>query len=1390
MASNRLTVALLVLLSMSAWLTGRTSSGIAQATDAMAGGIAGNAALRAQCDDLLRRARQAMAENDLQAARALLGQAEALGVEYGPLYPGDTPQKLRRDLERKAQAMRNPGGGGSGLLGALVGRGSTAPPVTDPFISTNAAAAAGDPDALARQYLVEGRRQLASGNLDVAAEWCRRAAELPARFTDTDDSPARLAADIVRQGGRVEIPSSTAIATLSQVTPLPPVTPSSTTAPAPAVASPHATNPAVRAESDRLLLEARRALALGDVRRATELVNRARSLGVSYSPHEDTPQRVEADIRNYAELVAMRGDRGQSELYRSQYARLLVQQAEGLLRHGDLDQAEYLASLASRQGVTFGPFETTPQNILERIATMRQQSRAANFASLADRKAQASMLVRQARGAWAAGDLAGAYQFAQQAAALAVPDNAFGPGEDRPSLLLLDLQRAGLAASSVMQASGTVPAFVSPGTTWGAPTQAIFNPATDSTYNRFAAQTTPPGVPGAAVPTGTGRMLFEQGETALRNHDIVTATQYFQQAARYMNELDPITAQRLQDRLQMTMMQPGAVPATPPGQSLDPALAAQQQLFQRIALDVAHQEGRAKAMLANDPKGALRVLEEARKNVESSGLDSRFRETLLARLDRAIAETRDYLEKNKAQIELRERNEAVEREIAQSEMSLLEKQERLARLVEEFNQRMEEQRFAEAEVIAKRAAELDPDNPLVHQLMLNAKMVRRFFDNLNLKSEREQGFIDQMRGVELAAIPFNDMIPYVHGDVREWQALTKRRAKYLEEGRLERSEQELQIEQKLKTPVLLQFQNAPLSQVMDYLARMAGVNMHLDPQGLAEMGVSSDDPVTINLSQEISVRSALNLILEPLGLGYMIQNEVLKITSEQRRQGQLYRRVYYVADLVLPIPNFAPSSHMGLAGAYHDALGAVGFSGSSPFGSIAPVTVVASRDGRTVPAAINPAVLAQIPGRSNAGAAPTNVPIGSGPGGMGGAAMADFESLIDLIVTTVAPTTWEEVGGPGSIAPFETNLSLVISQTQEVHEQVAQLLEQLRRLQDLQVTIEVRFITLNDNFFERIGVDFDFDIDDDIDRPFMVFGQPLDTGDPEENREPLRNTLDVDHDRSLIVGLDQPGIFSADLDIPFRQGSFALAVPQFGGFDATAGASLGFAILSDIEAFFFINAAQGDRRSNVLQAPKVTLFNGQMAMVWDAAQTPFVMSLIPVVADFAAAQQPVIVVVSEGTFLSVQAVVSQDRRFVRMTVVPYFSRIEKVDTFTFQGTETTIDNSSQQGNQDTPNDNTKRERQSTRIRQGTSVQLPTVASISVATTVSVPDGGTVLLGGIKRLSEGRNEFGVPILNKLPYVNRLFKNVGIGRETQSLMMMVTPRIIIQEEEEERLGIAQE
>ena len=73
------------------------------------------------------------------------------------------------------------------------------------------------------------------------------------------------------------------------------------------------------------------------------------------------------------------------------------------------------------------------------------------------------------------------------------------------------------------------------------------------------------------------------------------------------------------------------------------------------------------------------------------------------------------------------------------------------------------------------------------------------------------------------------------------------------------------------------------------------------------------------------------------------------------------------------------------------------------------------------------------------------------------------------------------------------------------------------------------------------------------------------------------------------------------------------------------------------------------------------MFNGQSASVFSGEQRPFVTSIIPVVGDFAAAQQPVITILPEGTQLNVRAVASSDRRFVKMTLVPFFSRISSVE---------------------------------------------------------------------------------------------------------------------------------
>lgn len=73
---------------------------------------------------------------------------------------------------------------------------------------------------------------------------------------------------------------------------------------------------------------------------------------------------------------------------------------------------------------------------------------------------------------------------------------------------------------------------------------------------------------------------------------------------------------------------------------------------------------------------------------------------------------------------------------------------------------------------------------------------------------------------------------------------------------------------------------------------------------------------------------------------------------------------------------------------------------------------------------------------------------GMGMGGFGGGFFGgppklpdvpddNTDGLIDEIVDTVEPSTWETVGGPGAVQPFPTQLSLVVSQTQEVWDQEA-----------------------------------------------------------------------------------------------------------------------------------------------------------------------------------------------------------------------------------------------------------------------------------------------------------------------------------------------------------------
>ena len=62
------------------------------------------------------------------------------------------------------------------------------------------------------------------------------------------------------------------------------------------------------------------------------------------------------------------------------------------------------------------------------------------------------------------------------------------------------------------------------------------------------------------------------------------------------------------------------------------------------------------------------------------------------------------------------------------------------------------------------------------------------------------------------------------------------------------------------------------------------------------------------------------------------------------------------------------------------------------------------------------------------------------------------------------------------------------------------------------------------------------------------------------------------------------------------------------------------------------------------------------------------------------------------------------------------------------------------------------------------------------TTISIPSGQSVLIGGLVRERESAPESGVPVLSKIPYVGRLFRKESPAAEERNLLIFVTPRII--------------
>ncbi len=260
-----------------------------------------------------------------------------------------------------------------------------------------------------------------------------------------------------------------------------------------------------------------------------------------------------------------------------------------------------------------------------------------------------------------------------------------------------------------------------------------------------------------------------------------------------------------------------------------------------------------------------------------------------------------------------------------------------------------------------------------------------------------------------------------------------------------------------------------------------------------------------------------------------------------------------------------------------------------------------------------------------------------------------------------------------------------------------------------QVAIEVKFITVEDRFFEQIGVDFDFNFNGvDCNRSFGNNGGFPDSG------------------------------FDNDLPNPFRQSSLVdFPNPLFD----PAPMNFGVAFPSDETIAQLLRAIRTQETTMIFQSPELKLANGQSANIADPRRNQHLFGWIT----------------EPGVGLSVRPLVSQNGEHIRLHVMPSANGFVPSSMYDAVGGEML----------DGPGFPTIQ------------VPFPDIEPTRLSTKVVVPDGDTVVLGGLVR-DKPVGGLGIALLSRIPVIGRLFKNSGIGASDETLLILVTPRIIILDE----------
>ncbi|MFO0885364.1 MAG: permease prefix domain 1-containing protein [Pirellulales bacterium] len=275
---------------------------------------------------------------------------------------------------------------------------------------------------------------------------------------------------------------------------------------------------------------------------------------------------------------------------------------------------------------------------------------------------------------------------------------------------------------------------------------------------------------------------------------------------------------------------------------------------------------------------------------------------------------------------------------------------------------------------------------------------------------------------------------------------------------------EAEINESLNTRVDVEFDNVPLKDVLVKLGEQTQLQFYVDTAALTNSSIDPDLPISISLKQ-ISMRSALKLILGGNQLTYIPDDGFIRVTTTEQAESLITVRVYNCRDILFSRNHFfgALANAGGAIGTYEYPIHAAGMGGMGG-GGMGGATGGAGGGFFGINDEIATGADAALPqlgvggGGGGLGSAAAGMS-GGQPGGMGmpgagpgmmqspqqaptGTHQRRAQQLMHLITATVNPETWSDSGGIGAIAEFDG--LLVVTQTSAVHQGVENVLTMLR----------------------------------------------------------------------------------------------------------------------------------------------------------------------------------------------------------------------------------------------------------------------------------------------------------------------------------------------------------